>query len=231
MQAVILAAGRGTRMGHLTDNCPKPMLKVLDKNLLEWKLCALPEEVDEVIFVVGYKKEVILNYFRKNFLIGERSFKITYVKQEVLDGTMGSLALCKDLLHDRFMVLMGDDIYIKKSLQDLLKHPLALLGIKDDQSSGGKIFKNEQGVFVGLKEGAVNVGSGEEFVNCGAYVLDKRVFGVEPVLVKEGEYGLPHTMLAKWQQDPSFKIHVVETKEWINITSPESIQVAEGLLG
>lgn len=251
MQAVILAAGRGTRMGSLTDNCPKPMLKVLDKNLLEWKLGVLPEGITEVIFVVGYKKEVIQDYFGSSFItkggvcfceeckvrpleererFGERSFEIKYVEQEVLDGSMGALRMCQNLLQDRFMVLMGDDIYTKASLQDLLKYSLSILGIKNDVATGGKIFKDERGVFVGLKEGVANIGSGEEFVNCGAYVLDKRIFDCEPVLVKEGEYGLPHTMLAKWQQDPSFKIYVVETKEWINITSPESIKVAEELL-
>lgn len=230
MQVVILAAGRGTRMGSLTDNCPKPMLKVLDKNLLEWKLSVLPEEIDEVIFVVGYKKEVIENYFQDSHKFGERTFKIRYVEQEILNGTMGSLLLCKNLLQDRFMVLMGDDVYTKDSLQDVLKYPLGILGIKDNIANGGKIFKDERGVFVGLREGVVHTGSGEEFVNCGAYVLDKRVFEMEPVLVKEGEYGLPHTMLAKWQEDKSFKVYVVETKEWINITSPESIKLAEDLL-
>lgn len=230
MQAVILAAGRGTRMGSLTENCPKPMLTVLGKNLLQWKLEVLPEEITEVIFVVGYKKEVIQDYFGHEFIVGDRKFKISYVEQEVLDGTMGSLALCKNLLHDRFMVLMSDDIYTKASLQDLLKFPLSILGVKDDSATGGKIYKSESGIFVGLKEGNIDSGSGEEFVNCGAYVLNERIFEVEPVLVKEGEYGLPHTMLAKYMEDPTFKIYVAETKEWINITSPESLILAEELL-
>ena len=63
MQAVILAAGLGTRMGKLTKNTPKPMLKLDGKNLLEWKIERLPKEVDEVILVVGYKSEVIKKYF------------------------------------------------------------------------------------------------------------------------------------------------------------------------
>lgn len=229
MQAVILAAGRGTRMGSLTDNCPKPMLKVLDKNLLQWKLEALPECVDEVIFVVGYLKKVIQNYFGENFVVGNKKYKISYIEQKTLDGTMGSLALCKDVLRDRFMVLMGDDIYSKTSLQDLLKYPLSILGIRS-QAPLGKIYKNEEGIYAGIKEGMVESGYGEEYTACGAYVLDKRIFDCEPVLVKEGEYGLPHTMLARWQQDPNFKVKVVETEEWINITSPESIELAEELL-
>ena len=49
MIAIILAAGRGTRMAPLTDDLPKPMLIVLGKNIIEWKLEALPKEVNEII--------------------------------------------------------------------------------------------------------------------------------------------------------------------------------------
>ena len=59
MQVVILAAGRGTRMGDLTSDTPKPLLKVKDKTLLEYKLDVLPDSISEVIFVIGYKQEQI----------------------------------------------------------------------------------------------------------------------------------------------------------------------------
>ena len=49
MQAVILAAGRGTRMRELCDSCPKPMVPILGKPLLEWRLETLPTEITEVI--------------------------------------------------------------------------------------------------------------------------------------------------------------------------------------
>ncbi|KKQ79283.1 MAG: hypothetical protein UT03_C0063G0001, partial [Candidatus Moranbacteria bacterium GW2011_GWD2_38_7] len=63
MQIVILAAGRGTRMKDLTDNVPKPMLQINGKPILAYKLEALPEEIDEVIFVVGYFGNQIQQYF------------------------------------------------------------------------------------------------------------------------------------------------------------------------
>ena len=63
MQAVILAAGRGVRMGALTESTPKPMLQIKGRTLLEYKLAALPEEVDEVIIVVGYLGGMIQSHF------------------------------------------------------------------------------------------------------------------------------------------------------------------------
>ena len=50
--AVILAAGKGTRMGELSITTPKPMLKVLNKTLIEHKLDMMPDQIDEVIIVV-----------------------------------------------------------------------------------------------------------------------------------------------------------------------------------
>jgi L-glutamine-phosphate cytidylyltransferase len=54
MQAVILAAGRGTRLKPFTDKTPKTLLKVKDKTILEQSLDKLPREINEVIIVIGY---------------------------------------------------------------------------------------------------------------------------------------------------------------------------------
>src|SRR5437016_4983418 len=109
MQAVILAAGHGTRMVELTQSVPKPMLTVAGKPLLEYKLDALPEKIDEVIIIVGYLGGVIQKHFGGLY----DNKRILYVEQEKLDGTAGALWCAKDILHDRYLVMMGDDIYAK----------------------------------------------------------------------------------------------------------------------
>src|SRR5215212_8859235 len=109
MQAVILAAGRGTRMVELTTEVPKPMLEVSGKTLLEYKFDALPEEVAEVIIIVGYLGSVIQRRFGGEY----KGKKLFYVEQEELNGTAGALWHAKDILKDRFIVMMGDDIYTK----------------------------------------------------------------------------------------------------------------------
>src|SRR3989344_405602 len=107
MQAVILAAGLGTRMGALTRNTPKPLLKIQDRTLLEHNLTAMPDEIDEVVLVVGYLDDQIRNFVGKEFL----GKKITYVHQEKLRGTGHALSMCKGVLQDRFLVMNGDDLY------------------------------------------------------------------------------------------------------------------------
>jgi NDP-sugar pyrophosphorylase family protein len=59
MQCVILAAGKGTRLRPLTDNLPKPLVKVAGKTLLDHIVSSLPSAVDELIIVTGYLEEQI----------------------------------------------------------------------------------------------------------------------------------------------------------------------------
>jgi UDP-N-acetylglucosamine diphosphorylase / glucose-1-phosphate thymidylyltransferase / UDP-N-acetylgalactosamine diphosphorylase / glucosamine-1-phosphate N-acetyltransferase / galactosamine-1-phosphate N-acetyltransferase len=80
MQAVILAAGRGTRMNELTTAVPKPMLDVGGKPLLEYKINALPPEVEEVILIIGYRGNVVRAHFGGSYNdkhIRRRSFSKT----------------------------------------------------------------------------------------------------------------------------------------------------------
>ncbi|MCL5436004.1 MAG: NTP transferase domain-containing protein, partial [Patescibacteria group bacterium] len=99
MQAVILAAGLGTRMGSLTKERPKPLLTIENRTLLEHNLLALPKEIDEVVLVVGYLKDQVMAAVGQEFL----GKKIRYVVQEELLGTGHALSQCKDVLCGRFL--------------------------------------------------------------------------------------------------------------------------------
>src|SRR3989338_3733767 len=107
MQAVILAAVRGTRMKELTEGTPKALLEISGKPLLQYEFDSLPEVVDEVIIIVGYMGSMIQQRFGGIY----KDKKIFYVEQDVLDGTAGALWRAKDILSDRFLVMMADDLY------------------------------------------------------------------------------------------------------------------------
>jgi NDP-sugar pyrophosphorylase family protein len=237
MKAIILAAGKGTRMGDLTKNIPKPMLKVLGKNLLEHKIEALPKEINEIIFVVGYLQNVIREYFGENF----GRFKITYVEQFELNGSFGAVKICKKEFKkdETFLVLMGDDIYNKTDLENLVKIDKynncrnRMLVSETDKQIGGRILVDENFYLKEIKEGETkseNYKNTKNLINTGAYLLESKVLDFDAVLVKEGEFGLPQTLCNSVQTDEGYKVKCYIASEWINITNKESIELAEKIL-
>ncbi len=219
MQAVILAAGLGTRMGKLTKNTPKPMLKILGKNLLELKINNLPKEIDEVILVVGYKSEKIKKYFKDNFA----GKKITYVEDPSLTGTANALWQTKHLLKDKFLVMMGDDIYSKNSIAECAKNPLSICcKISTPQERGDRVIlknKNLAGFISHAKNLELKKPSGLAFT--GLYCLTKEIFRYKPVKLKtKNEFGLPQTLLKLAEKK---KIKIIKTHYWLQISSPEDL--------
>ena len=223
MQAVILAAGLGTRMGDLTKETPKPLLKYQGKSFLEHNLLALPDEVNEVIIVVGYLQEHIRAAIGDVF----SGKKITYLEQREKKGTGHALSLCKDAVHDRFLVLMGDDIYAAADLKQMVQAPLAILawGMRGDETGTDRqagIKINEIGELVDIIERRpANKGT---LVNAGAYVLNANFFKypLVPAGNQTDEFGLPQTMLQ--MVGDGVKFNIVKATSWTKITSPEDLK-------
>src|SRR5205807_10436946 len=85
MKAVIVAAGKGTRMGDLTHECPKPMIKVQGEPILEHIIKGLHQSgIVELFIVTGFGAKVIEDYFGNG---GKLGVKIEYGRQLVQDGT------------------------------------------------------------------------------------------------------------------------------------------------
>ena len=221
MQLVILAAGRGTRMGELTNSTPKPMLEVAGRDLLRHKLEALPEEIDEVVMVIGYLGDKIKASFGDSY----NGRPIKYVHQEKLEGTGKALWLCKDLLKDKFMVMMGDDIYSKDDVIKCAKNDWAILVKRIEiMKRGGRIILDEKGHLKDIIEGE-NHNVKNAITNTGLYVLKKEIFNYELVkLANKEEWGLPQTLL-KAVKD--FKVKVVESTFWLPLSEPIDLKLAE----
>ena len=106
MKALILAAGLGSRMKHLTAQCPKPMLPVGDKPLLDHTVGWLRRHnVTELAMNVHHAPHVIMDYFGDG-----RDFDvdITYSQEETLLGTAGAAKKLESFLDDTFLVVYGD---------------------------------------------------------------------------------------------------------------------------
>lgn len=210
MQVVILAAGKGVRMGKLTNDIPKPLLKISGRPIVEYTLLNLPEEISEIIFVIGYKGEMIKKYFGEKF----NGKKISYVEQKELNGTGGAIFNLKDLIDDRFLVLNGDDIYHVDDLAKLLPHKMALL-VKQIENNDrfGTVEVDKQGYLKSIVEfrNLKDKNAAGDLVNTGAYVLNKEIFNYPQVPISEKEFGLPQTLA---QMTDKHKIKVIKANVW-----------------
>lgn len=110
MKAMILAAGKGTRLRPVTDYIPKPMVPLHGKPLLEWVILQLRSYgVTEYVLAISYLAEQIENYFGDGSRWG---IKIAYGRGTSPAGKAGEVWRCRDLLQDeeRFLVVPGDTI-------------------------------------------------------------------------------------------------------------------------
>lgn len=225
MQAVILAAGRGKRMGKLTEELPKPMLQVAGRTLLEHKFDALPDDVHEIVLIVGYLKEKIMERFGGSY----KGKRLIYIEQQnIVGGTMDALLQAKDVLHEKFLVMMGDDIYAQEDIRAVLAHEWALLVARvPDTSVGGRIVE-DGGRVTDILEHSV---TGEGFISTNLFALDPRIFAhaLVPKAPGSTELGLPQTVLSA-SRVSGIPLSIVEATEWIQITSPEDIVRAEAVL-
>jgi bifunctional UDP-N-acetylglucosamine pyrophosphorylase/glucosamine-1-phosphate N-acetyltransferase len=223
MQAVILAAGKGTRMGRATDDWPKPMLRVGGSTILEHILANLPGEIDKIIFIVGYRGDIIKNYFGAE----HQGRELTYVWQYHLDGSAGAIRRARRLLKGKFLVLNGDDLYHHDDLKRAVAHEFCLM-VKETECPErfGVIELDEKGYLKKIIEKSDNPPS--NLVNIGVYVLDKKFFDYEPVAISAKEYGLPQT-IALMAADHEIKVEIANF--WQPCNTPQDLKDAENILG
>jgi glucose-1-phosphate thymidylyltransferase len=108
MNAVVLAAGQGTRLRPLTDDKPKGMVEVDGKPILTHCFDQLIElGADELYVVVGYKKQNIINYYEDEY----RGVSITYTHQREQKGLAHALLTVEEHIDDDFMLMLGDNIF------------------------------------------------------------------------------------------------------------------------
>jgi len=223
-QAVIMAAGLGTRLRPYTLTVPKPLLKVAGRPILEWNMEILPAAIDEILLVVGYLKEKIIGHFGDTW----RGRKITYVEQSELRGTGEALSLCRLRLDERFLVLNGDDLYDAGDIAAALGRRLAILAKAAERPGRFGAFRTDAaGRLIDIIEGGDVPAGG--LVNAGLYVLDRRFFDYPLVPIKAGrEFGLPQTLVSMAKDHP---IDVLRASFWLPIGYPEDLEKAAAVLG
>jgi dTDP-glucose pyrophosphorylase len=176
---VIMAGGRGKRLRPLTDDCPKPMLKVGEKPVLQTILEQFVQQgFTRFCISVNYKAEQIKDYFGDGSEFGA---EIHYIDEKKWMGTAGSLSLFPFETSEPILILNGD-ILTKLSFEQLVdfhrdhqaKATIAVTTY-DYQVPYGVIKANRDRL-AGFEEKPVVAG----FINAGIYVLNPEVLSCVP---------------------------------------------------
>lgn len=195
-QAVLLAAGRGTRMKELTNDLPKPMLEVRGKPILQHIVEGLRDAgVQRVLIIVGYRADVVRDHFGDGAKCG---VAVEYTTQVVQDGTGRVVELAKEFAgSDPFILSYGDILIEPINYRRLvnLGGAEAIISVKHNPgeiAKGGAVFVNENFEMTDLRE---KPGPGEPtspWYNAGVYTFRPSIFDFTARLEKSprGEYEL-----------------------------------------
>jgi len=119
MKVLILAGGRGKRLGGMSQTVNKCMLKVAGRPLIEYSLeCAYQAGFREIDILVGYKAEEIRTTYGSSF----RSIPIRYIEQEEQKGVVHAIECAKEVIDgEDFMLMLGDELLFKPKHDQMLK--------------------------------------------------------------------------------------------------------------
>lgn len=198
MKAMILAAGKGTRVRPITNSIPKPMIPLLQKPVLESIICHLKNNgVDEIIINTSYLSSVIENYFGNGDRFGVQiaySFEGEMIEDNLVSKALGSAGGMKKIqeysnfFDDTFLVLCADaliDLDIKEAVKiHKKKKAIASIALKEVEKSEvnkyGIVKLNEENKVLTFQEKPSLEDAVSTLANTGIYIFEPEIFDFIP---------------------------------------------------
>lgn len=213
MKAVVLAAGRGTRMLPLTVTMSKGMIPIANRPLLEWT-CGFLDFCEEIIIVVNESQRDIISHFLNNK-------KVKLVFQDEPLGTGHALLQAEPYVSGKFLMVYGDDIYGEDDIKSIAQMEAPVISsFKSENPKSYGVLEIENNRVIGLEEKPEKPKS--NLVNCGIYLLDSSIFNV----LRKVEPSTRH----EYELTDAIKILIVSgevknhtIKTWIPLTYPWNI--------
>ncbi|HEV8618054.1 MAG TPA: sugar phosphate nucleotidyltransferase [Candidatus Udaeobacter sp.] len=224
-RAVLLAAGRGTRMREMTAELPKPMLEVRGRPVLQHIVEGLRDAgIRDFLIIVGYRADAVQNFFGD----GSRyKIHIQYATQVVQDGTGRVVELARNFVAEAPFILSYGDILVDpanyKRVIDLSDDVEAIITVKrgEDVTKGGAVFLNEQMDLIDLREKSKPGEATSPWYNAGIYTFRPSIFEFTAKLKRSprGEYEL--TDAIRELAYSGKKVKALElTGEWADVRDP-----------
>jgi UDP-N-acetylglucosamine diphosphorylase / glucose-1-phosphate thymidylyltransferase / UDP-N-acetylgalactosamine diphosphorylase / glucosamine-1-phosphate N-acetyltransferase / galactosamine-1-phosphate N-acetyltransferase len=238
MKALILAGGRGSRLEDWTKEQNKSMIRLFEKPLIEYNLDhAVEAGVNEIIIVVGYKKEKIIQYVGKSY----KGIKVRYVVQREQRGLVNAIEIAKGAIEKSdFILMLADEIVvdarIKESVKKFKEEDLfAICGIvfEEDKSSIAKTYSamvNEKGrVFRLIEKPKCPINNIKGTGHC---ILRNEIFDCierTPINANRGEKELVD--LIQVAVDDGKKVYVHPISEgYVNVNTKEDYELGKKMI-
>ncbi len=221
MQVIILAAGRGTRMGPLTETIPKPMLPVADRPLVAHVAdTAVDAGATELVFTVGYGGEQVREYFGEEYA----GVPVHYADQPDQLGTADALRVAVDHVNGPFAVLNGDNLCRAADLDTLFDSVPAVGAYRVEDPSSYGVLMTEDGVVTEVVEKPADPQTNT--INAGAYAFPEDVVDLLDVPRSErGELELTDVLDRVIERDT---VGIVDFEEWMDVGRPwELLEASE----
>lgn len=219
---VIMAGGMGTRLRPHTENCPKPMLNVAGKPMLEHILeRGKLQGFRHFVFAINYLGHVIENHFGN----GERfGVQIDYLKEDAALGTAGALSLLGSLPKAPFVVSNGDvisDIRYGELLDFHVRHgAIATMAVRTHEWQHPFGVVQTKGMeIVGFEEKPIS----RTYINAGVYVIEPSALAL---LLADEHCGMPtlfDRLHAKAQRTVAYPMH----ESWLDVGRPSDLVLAQ----
>ena len=209
VDALIMAGGRGERLKPLTDNTPKPLLKVGDKPIIEHNIDRLNTfGIDDIWISVRYLGNQLVDYFKDG---SEKALRINYVWEENALGTAGALALVDGFIHDH-VLMMNSDLLTNIDFEDLFlffeehEADLAVACIPYQVNVPYAVMETNGKKVTGFKEKPTYT----HYSNAGIYLMKKEVINKVPKnetfnatdlmekLIQEGKKVVAYPLVGYW---------------------------------
>ena len=228
MKAIILAAGKSTRTMPLTATRPKSLLKIRNKEILGYDLDALNGLIDTLYVVVGYKKEMIIDFV--NNYKSKLNYDIKFIEQKEQKGTGDALlsVFKKEEINDKLLVLPGDDLISPKDIRNCVKAGYCILSkTVDDVRNLGAIIEDNGFLNKIVEKPPEQI---TNLASTGVYVVDSSIMDLLIKVDKSprGEYELTDAITDFARSNRMRVLRVIDY--WIPITYPWSLLDANKLL-
>lgn len=185
MKAIIMAGGEGSRLRPLTCDCPKPMMRLMDKPVMQYTLELLRAHgVTEIAATLGYLPDAIEDYFGDGSDFG---VSIHYYIEKTPLGTAGGVRQAADFLDETFIVLSGDgitDLDITAAFEyHKSKHALATLVLRREENpcEYGVVSADADGRVRAFYEKPGRCDVLSDTINTGIYILEPELLKQIPI--------------------------------------------------